>query len=46
LIGDSVDKVDAGAKLVDQTGATMQEIVANISRVTDIMDEITAATQE
>jgi methyl-accepting chemotaxis protein len=46
LIGDSVDKVDAGAKLVDQAGATMQEIVDSIQRVTDIMGEITAASQE
>jgi methyl-accepting chemotaxis protein len=46
LIGDSVEKVDAGAKLVDQAGATMQEIVASIGRVTDIMGEITAASQE
>jgi methyl-accepting chemotaxis protein len=46
LIGDSVEKVDAGAKLVDHAGATMQEIVASIARVTDIMGEITAATQE
>jgi methyl-accepting chemotaxis protein len=46
LIGDSVEKVDAGAKLVDQAGSTMQEIVASITRVTDIMGEITAATQE
>jgi methyl-accepting chemotaxis protein len=46
LIGDSVEKVDAGAKLVDQAGATMQEIVASITRVTDIMGEITAATHE
>jgi methyl-accepting chemotaxis protein len=46
LIGDSVEKVDAGSKLVDQAGATMQEIVASITRVTDIMGEITAASQE
>jgi methyl-accepting chemotaxis protein len=46
LIGDSVEKVDAGAKLVDQAGATMQEVVASIRRVTDIMGEITAASQE
>jgi methyl-accepting chemotaxis protein len=46
LISDSVDKVDAGAKLVDQAGATMQEIVDSIRRVTDIMAEITAASQE
>ncbi|MGZ3253446.1 MAG: methyl-accepting chemotaxis protein [Burkholderiaceae bacterium] len=46
LIGDSVEKVDAGAKLVDQAGATMQEVVDSIQRVTDIMGEITAASQE
>ena len=46
LIGDSVAKVDSGAKLVDQAGATMQEIVTSIQRVTDIMGEITQASQE
>ncbi|MBS0308121.1 MAG: cache domain-containing protein, partial [Proteobacteria bacterium] len=46
LIGDSVEKVDAGSKLVDQAGATMQEVVDSIRRVTDIMGEITAASQE
>ena len=46
LIGDSVSKVDSGAKLVDQAGATMQEIVTSIQRVTDIMGEITQASQE
>jgi methyl-accepting chemotaxis protein len=46
LIGDSVEKVDTGAKLVDQAGATMDEIVASVKRVTDIMGEITAASQE
>lgn len=46
LIGDSVEKVDAGARLVDQAGATMQEVVDSIRRVTDIMGEITAASQE
>jgi methyl-accepting chemotaxis protein len=46
LIDDSVGKVDAGAKLVDQAGATMSEIVDSVKRVTDIMGEITAATQE
>ncbi len=46
LIGDSVDKVEAGSKLVDEAGATMNEIVASITRVTDIMSEITAASQE
>jgi methyl-accepting chemotaxis protein len=46
LIGDSVEKVDAGAKLVDQAGATMTEIVDSVKRVTDIMAEIMAASQE
>jgi methyl-accepting chemotaxis protein len=46
LIGDSVDKVDAGTKLVDQAGETMNEIVESIKRVTGIMAEITAASQE
>ncbi|MBV7534803.1 MCP four helix bundle domain-containing protein [Duganella sp. sic0402] len=46
LIGDSVDKVDAGARLVDQAGATMEEIVTSVRRVTDIMGEIANASQE
>jgi methyl-accepting chemotaxis protein len=46
LIGDSVEKVDAGAKLVDQAGTTMDEIVESVTRVTDIMSEITVASQE
>ncbi|GJI94868.1 methyl-accepting chemotaxis protein [Duganella caerulea] len=46
LIGDSVDKVDAGSKLVDEAGQTMGLIVTSIRQVADIMGEITAATQE
>jgi methyl-accepting chemotaxis protein len=46
LIGDSVEKVGVGAKLVDEAGATMQEIVESVRRVTGIMGEITAASQE
>jgi methyl-accepting chemotaxis protein len=46
LIGDSVGKVDTGNKLVTEAGATMDEIVSSIRRVTDIMGEITAASQE
>jgi len=46
LIGDSVDKVVAGAKLVDQAGATMNEIVESVRHVTEIMSEITSASQE
>jgi methyl-accepting chemotaxis protein len=46
LIGDSVEKVDTGAKLVDRAGATMEEIVGSVKRVTVIVDEIMRATQE
>jgi methyl-accepting chemotaxis protein len=46
LIGDSVEKVESGAKLVDEAGDTMQEIVESIRQVTDIMGEITAASVE
>ncbi len=46
LIEDSVGKVESGAKLVDQAGQTMEEIVTSVKRVTDIMAEITAASQE
>jgi uncharacterized phage infection (PIP) family protein YhgE len=46
LIGDSVGKVDAGSKLVGEAGSTMEEIVASVKRVTDIMSEIMAASQE
>ena len=46
LIGDSVDKVGTGSKLVADAGATMDEIVGSVKRVTDIMGEITAASQE
>jgi len=46
LIGDSVEKVENGTKLVDQAGQTMEEIVTSIKRVTDIMSEISAASSE
>jgi methyl-accepting chemotaxis protein len=46
LIGDSVDKVGAGSKLVQQAGMTMAEVVDSIHRVTDIMGEITTASVE
>ncbi|OFA02597.1 methyl-accepting chemotaxis protein [Duganella sp. HH101] len=46
LIGDSVQKVESGSQLVDQAGATMNEVVASIARVTDIMSEITSASVE
>jgi methyl-accepting chemotaxis protein len=46
LIGDSTEAVQAGSKLVGDAGATMQEIVDSVRRVTDIMSEITAASAE
>ncbi|WP_269813986.1 methyl-accepting chemotaxis protein [Simplicispira lacusdiani] len=46
LIGTSVERVEAGSQLVDQAGATMQEVVAAIRRVTDLMGEISAASTE
>ena len=46
LIGNSLDQVDAGAKLADQAGHTMDEIVGSIQRVAGIMGEIAVATQE
>ena len=46
LIGDSVEKVAGGTKLVDEAGKTMGEIVTAVKRVTDIMAEISAASSE
>ena len=46
LIGDSVERVDAGSKLVNEAGTTMHDIVDSVRRVTDIMGEITSASQE
>jgi methyl-accepting chemotaxis protein len=46
LIGDSVEKVDAGSKLVGQAGATIKEVVLSVKRVTDIMGEITNASDQ
>ncbi len=46
LIGDSVETVNVGARLVEQAGAAMQAIVGSILRVTDIMGEITEASRE
>ncbi|MDB5943733.1 MAG: hypothetical protein JWQ13_3299 [Ramlibacter sp.] len=46
LIGDSVTKVDAGTKLVDAAGRTMQEIVGSVKKVSDLIAEIAAASQE
>ncbi|GAB3435086.1 methyl-accepting chemotaxis protein [Massilia solisilvae] len=46
LIDDSVGKVATGTRLVDEAGATMEQVVTSIARVTDIMAEITSASQE
>jgi len=46
LIDDSVEKVDTGSKLVAQAGSTMSEVVSSVKRVTDIVGEISAASQE
>ena len=46
LIEDSVGKVADGSALVRQAGTTMGEIVASVQRVTDIMADISAASQE
>ena len=46
LIGDSVQKVDAGAALVDEAGATMGEILESVKRVTSIMGDISSASDE
>ncbi|WP_027783232.1 MULTISPECIES: methyl-accepting chemotaxis protein [Burkholderia] len=46
LIGDSTEKVDSGSALVARAGSTMDEIVQAVRRVTDIMGEISAASDE
>jgi uncharacterized phage infection (PIP) family protein YhgE len=46
LISTSVDRVEQGTAQVDEAGVTMTEVVASIKRVTDIMGEISAASNE
>jgi methyl-accepting chemotaxis protein len=46
LITDSVGKVDAGSRQVNDAGRTMEEIVASVKKVTTLIAEITAASQE
>ncbi len=46
LIQDSVEKVTSGAKLVDDSGTTLLDIVESVKKVSDIVAEIAAATQE
>jgi methyl-accepting chemotaxis protein len=46
LIGDSVDKVATGSRLVGEAGTTMQEVVASVRRVSAIMAQISSASSE
>jgi methyl-accepting chemotaxis protein len=46
LIGDSVDKVDAGSRLVDDAGRAMTEIVSSVQHVAGIMKEMAGASHE
>ena len=46
LINESIQRVTDGSELVDQSGKTLEEIVHSVKRVTDIIEEITAASQE
>jgi methyl-accepting chemotaxis protein len=46
LIGNSVERVESGARLVSQAGGTMQEIVASVNRVSQIIGEITSTSTE
>jgi methyl-accepting chemotaxis protein len=46
LIGPSVEKVDSGTRLVADAGTTMDEIVASVQRVSDIIGEISSASNE
>ncbi|WP_284700242.1 methyl-accepting chemotaxis protein [Leeia speluncae] len=46
LIGNSVEKTESGARLVDEAGRTIDEVVMAVKRVTDLMSEISAASLE
>ena len=46
LIGDSVEQINDGARLVTEAGSSMQIIVAGIQKVTDIINEISVASNE
>jgi methyl-accepting chemotaxis protein-1 (serine sensor receptor) len=46
LIDTSVERVQSGTSLVDEAGRTMAEIIGAVQRVTDIMGEIAAASEE
>ncbi len=46
LIGDSVDRVNSGSKLVQQAGDTMKDVVGAVQRVTEVVSQITDASRE
>jgi methyl-accepting chemotaxis protein len=46
LIGESVNRVDAGSKLVEEAGGTISEVVQSVKRVADIVGEISSASEE
>jgi methyl-accepting chemotaxis protein len=46
LIGDSVERVEAGTKLVDEAGTVMSDIVASVQRVNHVIAEISSAASE
>ena len=46
LINESIQRVSDGSELVNQSGKTLEEIVGSVKRVTDIIAEISAASQE
>jgi methyl-accepting chemotaxis protein len=46
LVADSVNKVQSGRELVNTAGMTMTEVVKSVQRVTDIMSELLAASEE
>lgn len=46
LINDSVSQIDRGSNLVEQAGQTMENVVSSVKRVTDVVAEISMASQE
>ncbi|WP_181955517.1 methyl-accepting chemotaxis protein [Rahnella variigena] len=46
LIGESVERINAGSELVEQAGTTMHDIVTKVANVTEILNEITQASDE
>jgi methyl-accepting chemotaxis protein len=46
LIGRSVEEVEAGARLVDEVGNTMRDMVTSVKRVSDTIGEITTASEQ